>query len=253
LLAGTAVLFKETGIVVPLLLFLSRPPGDGESRWKALAPAVVAAAVFSVSLTFTAVASSYWPSGPGLQAASRLWPPFALELAVPWFVPAGVPGVARDLLGLVLAVPAAAAFVRFGSGRASWRRGVAMAGVAILPVLHVLPNDGGQWYLLLPSLGIALAWGALAEDARLWRGVLVVVAVSTLFGLYEAVAWQRAAVRVDATIEGVRAAQMEAPPRQDLRDWPHRGPSFCCGVPYQVLDDPGRGWSGITESAPEAP
>ncbi len=258
LLAVAAVLFKETGVAVVAYLALGalgvRPcagsdPGAPGASWGWLLPAAGAVGAFAVCFALTNVAESYRPGPAAWQAASSLWAPFAVELAVPWFVPVGVPAVTRDVVGIALAVPTAAAFVYLGAGRPGWQRGTAMAGSALLPVLHVLPNDGGQWYLLLPSLGIALAWADLAEEPRLRNAVIGVVALTAVAGTYEAVAWQRAAVRVEAALP----AQIEQPTREDPRTWPHRGPSFCCGVPYQVQEDPPPGWGPITEPAPADP
>jgi hypothetical protein len=38
-------------------------------------------------------------------------------------------------------------------------RGLILTSLALLPILHVIHNAGGQWYLLLPSLGVAYCWG----------------------------------------------------------------------------------------------
>lgn len=248
-LTAAAVLFKETGIVLVLLLVFARPRGESRTWWALPGPAVAGGAVFLGSLALANVDGSYWPTGATLGRAGRLWAPFVVELAVPWFVPLGVPSVPRDLIGIALAVPVCAGFVYFGLGREQWHRGVAMAAVALLPVMHVLPNDGGQWYLLLPSLGVALAWADLASVPALRRAVVAVVAITAVAATYEAVAWQRAAVRLEASI----AAQIDEPTREDPRLWPHRGPSFCCGVPYQVQEDPPRGWGPISEPVPGAP
>lgn len=244
-LAGVGILFKETGIAILPMLAVVR------FDRRLLAPLAAVGLAFGLTWWRAIPEPGYVPDLETLSAASRSWAPFALELVVPWFVPVGVPGVTRDLAGLVAAVPVAAVLVLLGWTRPEWRRGMLLAGLALLPVLHVLPNDGGQWYLLLPSLGVALALGAVAEvDGRSWRiGVLVVV-IAGILACWEASAWRRAAERVDATIEEVRAGRVEAPRRQDPRDWPHRGPSFCCGLPYQVLEDPGRGWGEIVEEGP---
>jgi len=252
-LTVAAILFKETGIVLVPLLLLSAPRGERALRGWLAGPALAGAATFAACLALAGVADSYWPSGPALGAASRWWAPFAVELAVPWFVPVGVPSVTRDLVGIALAAPVAAAFAYLGAGRPLWQRGVVIAAVASIPVLHVLPNDGAQWYLLLPSLGIALAWADLATEPRLRRAIAGIIAITAVSAGYEAIAWQRAGVRAEGIVEQVRAGEVDAPPRQDPRVWPHRGPSFCCGVPYQVLEQPPPGWSGITESAPASP
>jgi hypothetical protein len=138
--------------------------------------------------------------------------------------------------------------VLLGQGLPEWRRGLGFAGLALLPVLHVLPNDGGQWYLLLPSVGAALAWGAIADAEPRWRRwVVLLVAITALASLGESFAWRRASLDVDRTVDLVRDGLWQEPTRQDPRNWPHRGPSFCCGVPYQVLEAPEPGWGPITE------
>ena len=91
-----------------------------------------------------------------------LLPAFFVELIAPFFRPIGVGAGLRDLVGLLLALPVPGLFIFFGRRspeQRSWRLGLVLSGLALLPVFHVLPNDGGQWYLLLPSLGAALAWG----------------------------------------------------------------------------------------------
>ena len=241
-LAGAGVLFKETGLVVLPMLAVLRLDR------RLLAPAATVGVAFGLTWWRAIPEPGYVPDLDALSAASRVWAPFAVEVAVPWFVPVGVPGVLRDLAGLALAVPVAAALVLLGWPRREWRRGMALAGLALLPVLHVLPNDGGQWYLLLPSVGAALALGAVAGAGVGGRRLATAVVVVTLaLAAWEADAWRRAAVRVDQRVEEVRAGDAEPPRSQDPRDWPHRGPSFCCGVPYQVLEGVERGWGPIFE------
>ncbi len=241
-LATAAVLFKETGVVVAPLLLLSCP-----DRLRVAPAAVVAGLAFAAAVLLAGgVAGAYWPGPSTWGPASRLWAPSAVELAAPFFVPAGVPAVPRDLVGIAVAAPVAGAFVYFGAGRKRWQQGVAVAVVALLPVLHVLPNDGGQWYLLLPTLGIALAWGDLLDDAPVAAACLI--AACAIATGWEGGAWKKAGAQVEQILD----AGVEPPP-QDVRDWPHRGPSFCCGVPYQVRADVPRGWGPITEPAPPPP
>ena len=247
-LAGTGILFKETGVVVlPMLVIL-------RADRRLLAPAATVGLAFALSWWRAIPEPGYLPDLAAWSAASQLWAPFALELTVPWFMPVGVPEVTRDLVGLVAAVPVAATLVLLGWPQPEWRRGVALAAVALPPVLHVLPNDGGQWYLLLPSLGAALALGAVAgAERRSWRLAMAIVGITAALACWEAMAWRTAAARVQGTIEAVIAGTEEAPRRQDPRNWPHRGPSFCCGVPYQVLEDPDRGWGPIVEPTRASP
>ena len=232
LLAATAVLFKETGVaLVPMLALLALH--DRRGGRALLAAALGGGGALLTTFALTRVADSYLP-WHGLGLAARWLPPYALELVAPGFVPVGVPEVTRDLVGLLGSVLVVGWFVQLGAVDRTWRLGLGLAAVALLPVAHVLSNDGGQWYLLLPSVGAALAWGALAERTA---GVRVLVAVMALLACVESVAWRQASLQVDAQIEAHRTDRV-APPRQDPRDWPHRGPSFCCGLPYQLYDDP---------------
>jgi hypothetical protein len=235
LFVAAAVLFKETGVAwLPILTLVAWTGG----RARAAAPAVALGGVaFAVSATLAGVDASYMP-GPGWGAVAARWAaPTFLEVFVPTFVPIGVPIVLRDAIGLAVAVAGATALVQLGGRRPDVRLGAGIAVLGLLPVLHVLPNDGGQWYLLLPSIGAALAWGAFAEDRRGLVLALVVLAAGLALG--ESVAWRRAAVDVAAVIEEQRTADPRTPPpRQDPRTWPHRGPSFCCGLPYQLYEEP---------------
>ncbi len=232
LLAAVAVLFKETGVaLVPMLALLTLV--DRRGVRPLIAAGLGAGLALAGTLFITRVADSYLP-WQGVEVALRWLPPYALELVAPGFVPIGVPAVTRDVVGMVGSVVVVAWFLQLGALDSRWRLGLGLAVLALLPVAHVLPNDGGQWYLLLPSVGAALAWGAMAERTP---GVRVLVVVMALLACVEAVAWRTASVRVDAQIEAQRIDRVE-PPRQDPRDWPHRGPSFCCGLPYQLYDDP---------------
>ena len=51
-------------------------------------------------------------------------------------------------------------------------------------------------------------------------------------------------MEVERIIDEARQVEQEhgleavsIPPRQDPRNWPHLGPSFCCGLPYQLLEE----------------
>ncbi len=235
LAAVVAILFKETGVaLLPMLALVAW--ADGHPR-KAVPSIVLGGAAFALSLNLAGVDAAYWPGRTWWAMASRWAPPTALEVLVPTFVPVGVPEVLRDTVGLGAAVLVAALLLQLGSSRRDLRLGSALVGLALLPVLHVLPNDGGQWYLLLPSVGAALIWGGMATERP--KAVLALVGILALLAGGEAVAWRRAAVDVAATIEGQRSADPRiAPPHQDPRTWPHRGPSFCCGLPHQLYDEP---------------
>jgi len=249
LASGLAVLCKETGVVVVPILFLMAWRTDRERphRWR---PPLVASMstlpLFAVSVLRSEVASSYWPAVSSLQAGLSVLPAFAVELFVPLFRPLGLGHGWRDLAGLLLALPALALFVVVGGSvkeRSLWVLGLALAGLSLLPVIHVLPNDGGQWYLLLPSLGAALSWGLVLSEQRLpGRLVLGFLAVLALYSAWETSCWVQASVRVDEMIHQARSLReetgevMQLPP-QDPREWPHMGPSLCCGIPFQVLEE----------------
>ncbi len=243
-LGAAAVLFKETGVVVlPILLLLRRDP-------RLILPAATVLAAFALSWAASIPEPGYRPTFAALSAASSLVVPFTVELFVPWFDPIGVPGVQRDLLGIGAAVPVFAAFLLLGRDLPDWRVGVTIGVLGLAPVLHVIGNDGGQWYLLLGSVGAALAWGALAEALPGKRGTAVAIAllgVCLVAATWEATRWRAASIEVDRIVEDVRCGRAEPPPRQDPRAWPHRGPSFCCGVPYQVLEARPAGWGPIFE------
>ena len=185
-LAAAAVLFKETGVAVLPMLALTR------ADRRLAGPAVGVGLAFGLTLLRAMPEPGYAPSADAIGAAAPLLPPFLVELVAPWFVPIGVPSVARDLVGIALAVPVMAAFVLVGAGSQAWHRGVALALVALLPVLHVLPNDGGAWYLLLPSVGLAMAWAEIAQEARWRRGLIAMVALTAILATTEAFAWRAA-------------------------------------------------------------
>lgn len=238
-LAGLALVlavgFKETAVAaVPMIAVLAWAGG----RLRASAPTLaLGLAAFALAWRRSAVDVGYLPSGDSLWTALRWAPPSLLEVVAPFFVPLGAPGVTRDVFGAAVAVLVVLALLRIAGHRSEVRLGLALAASGMLPVLHVLPNDGGQWYLLLPSVGAALVWGAAAEERRS-LAVAVLVLASAL-ALAESFAWREAAHRVDAAIEAQRSADPRvAPGPQDPRDWPHRGPSFCCGLPHQLYDDP---------------
>ena len=46
--------------------------------------------------------------------------------------------------------------------------------------------------------------------------------------------WTWRAIEAGANDLGLDA--VEAPAPQRAMDWPHRGPSFCCGLPYQLFE-----------------
>jgi len=261
LAACAAVLFKETGVVVvPLLVAVAMADGEGLRRHRGRL-ALVACAVlplFAVSASMAEVAPSYWPSLSSFDVGTGwLLPAFALELIAPLFRPIGLGYAVGDLLGALAALALAAVFVNGARGcvrRNTWLLGIAMAAVSLLPVVHVLANDGGQWYLLLPSLGISLSWGALVGEPlphggfprrRQW---FALIAAFSLFSCWQSLQWRAASQEVEAVVSEARSLSAESgsgavqqPPAQDPRQWPHMGPSFCCGLPYQVLEElPGR-------------
>jgi len=233
-LGAVAVLFKETGAVIGPMALLVAWMG-GRSLRGPVAICVGAGLALTASLWMAVPGAGYLASAGALDIALSWLPPYAIEVLVPTFVPIGVPSVTRDLLGIVVALPVVALFIQIGRSDRTWLLGVGLAVLALLPVAHVLPNDGGQWYLLLPSVGGALAWGAFAVDQR--RATIALTVLFAAFALYEAAAWGAASSRVEATLELVLPSGPEAaPPKQDPRTWPHRGPSFCCGLPYQLFE-----------------
>ncbi len=256
LCAGVAVLCKETGVVVlPMLLAVAMADADGRrlaTRRLALLAGTVLP-LFALSVSLARVDSSYWPASSTLSAGSlALLPLYFVELLAPFFRPIGVGAGLRDLLGLFLALPVVGLFCYLGQrseGSRSWQLGLVLVALALLPVFHVLPNDGGQWYLLLPSLGAVLAWGGLAEQGlprrRLWLALLLLFAA---FAVWESSQWRKASFEVDEVVAKARLVAAEhgreavvEPSEQEPRNWPHMGPSFCCGLPYQVLEElPGR-------------
>ena len=235
LAAAAAILFKETGVaLLPMLGLLAWQDGRARRAGPAL---LLGGAAFALSLHLSGVDAGYLPGAQWGSMVLRWGPPSALEVVAPFFVPVGVPTVGRDVVGIAIAVAAAAALLQCGGPRPRARVGLALAALAMLPVLHVLPNDGGQWYLLLPSVGAALAWGVVAE--RQPRLLLAVIVLAAALAGWESLAWRQAAFAVHETVEAQRGAEPRvAPPTQDPRTWPHRGPSFCCGLPYQLYDEP---------------
>jgi hypothetical protein len=263
LAAAAAVLCKETGVVVlPMLALLAVAGGELPRnylrRLLGVACAVIPLFVLSASIASKGVEGvgqldpSYWPSA-FQPTALLLLPAFAVELVAPLFRPIGIGHGWRDLVGCLLAVPVLTVFVVVGRSsprRNTWLLGLGLAALALIPVLHVLRNDGGQWYLLLATLGTSLSWGALARDGlprrRFW---LALVLLFALFCAWESSRWRVASEKVDAMVTAALRTQaelgrdaVEHPPPQDPRSWPHMGPSFCCKeLPFQVLEgSPGR-------------
>ncbi len=261
--AVLAVLCKETALITPVFFALlwgfedlgdsvDLRDGAGRARLRSLVLTTLCVAFAGfLSVAHSEVASSYWPSPKAWATAFPQLPLWGLELWLPWFRPLGVGEFslgASDTLGAIAALSVAcAAFLRPGSReqRRAIRCAVALVAASLLPVLHVLPNDGGQWYLLLPSLFVALAWGLYVDGGGRRRGILVlVVAVCALVTFQESLRWRSAAVEVERIIDEARQVEQEhgleavsIPPRQDPRNWPHLGPSFCCGLPYQLLEE----------------
>ncbi len=249
LAGGLAVLCKETGlVVVPMLALMAwRREEDSPIRWQIpLVTGAVVLPMFLLSTLRSEVATSYWPSVPSLGAGLVVLPSFAVELIAPLFRPIGLGHGWQDAAGLLLALPLLVSFVIVGwrsTSRATWLLGLGLSALALLPVLHVLPNDGGQWYLLLPSLGIGLSWSIVLSDRRVSGALAIgVIALFALYCSWESSRWAQASEQVDEIIRQARevrsAAQAPANlPVQDPRDWPHMGPSLCCGIPFQVLED----------------
>jgi hypothetical protein len=237
-LAVAAVLTKETAVVLPLVMAALPTPASKPraAAWGMLVGGTGAA--FAVTLGLQNVDPGYLPSAQAWGRAAMYWPLFALETAVPTFRPIGVPR-RIDLAGLVVAGAVFAAVGLRARRRSSFRRGLLAAGIAALPVLHVLPNDGGQWYLLLPTVAMATCWADVSEEfGGPARSVLIAGLLAV--GLMWSGQWAEASQRVDARIQ---EGPGDAPPRQDPRRWPHLGPSFCCGLPYQIFADPRAGLS----------
>ncbi|HCP47538.1 MAG TPA: hypothetical protein DIU15_15965, partial [Deltaproteobacteria bacterium] len=242
---AAAVLFKETAVVVPLLLFLaSRWPSGVETATRSqgralcLSGATVAIA-FAVTISIAEVSPGYWPGTENvLTGLAMLAVPYLLEVLVPWFRPLAVPWSLPDLVGMVFAVPVASVFVwaAWRSRDETMRLGLVFCVLGMAPVIHVLGNDGGQWYLLLPSLGASLVWGSWAKT-RTKQGIAVVLVTATLgCTVVEASRWRGAADQIGQIISEAQvvaqelgADALEQPPAQDPRSWPHVGPSFCCG------------------------
>lgn len=235
-----AILCKETGVaLLPMLLLCRRPGGVVK-----LAPAFVGGAVAAgLSLLKAEPAAGYLPTVEGVVAGLPALLTHSWETIVPWFNPVGLRELPRDQLGAALALPMLAVAGLLGLRRPEGRRGLGLMLLALLPVIHVLPNDGGQWYLLLPSLGAAWLWASVVPEGRWLPLVLAALLLTLCCALWEGRAWSRAAARVHVLI----AAGVD-PGVQDPVRWPHRGPSFCCGLPYEVVNDLPRGWGGVDES-----
>jgi len=216
-LAAGAVLCKETAVVLPVLAWIA-----GARRREVGAMAVAAGLLFVTAWIQADVADSYRPGTGGLAIAALWGPVYGLEVLAPLFHPLALWGPS-----FALGVLAAGLLVRYRPP--SWRPAL-FVGAALLPVAHVLPNDGGQWYLLLPSLGAAWWWGSVGRP----RLLLPVLAVASLV---TALQWREASQAVDAVLRSAESPA-DAPPAQDPRDWPHHGPSFCCGLPFQVFEPP---------------
>lgn len=247
-----AVLFKETAVVLPLFLFAaSRWPLGEEASARAQGRALWLSAgsvgiAFALSLRLADVAPGYWPAVDNVAVGlGMLAVPYLLEVLVPWFRPLAVPWSLPDLLGIVAAVPVASMLLwsAWRSRDEGMRLGLLFSVLGIAPVVHVLGNDGGQWYLLLPSVGASLAWGAWATSPkRLAVGGLLVV-LSMGCTLVEATRWRDASDQIGRIVSEAQTVAgelgrdvLEQPPAQDPRSWPHVGPSFCCGFPYQILE-----------------
>ncbi len=241
LFAAAAILCKETGAALPLLLVVVAAVTAPPRGWRSAGLASVAvAAAMAWTLKVATVHPDYLPTPAHVGRALPALPLYALELAVPWFQPAGLFELSRDIIGASLALVILGGMFAAGRNSVGFALGWALAALALLPVVHVLPNDGGQWYLLLPSLGVALAWGAVAQ-ARPGRWVQVFIGFCAAVTLAESMAWRAAALEIDRVISAAAelpAEEREPPQRQRPADWPHRGPSFCCGLPYQLFEPP---------------
>ncbi len=248
LFAGVAILFKETGIgligMLGLIAWLEKPEAAKKSL---LFAGLMAGTLFALSIQMSELPPGYLPSLAGLTGASFWLPFFIIELITPWFQPVGVLSGGPDLILFAGAAGIAFIFVRTGHKKTNWLLGVGLGLVSLLPVAHVLQNGGGQWYLFLPSLGFALAWGVIAEafPFRIWPVlILSFAAVSTA----ESMAWRKASIQIDQIIEAAKPRaidkgpeNLKPPPAQNPAEWPHRGPSFCCGFPWQIFQFSGDG------------
>ncbi|MBJ95633.1 MAG: hypothetical protein CMP23_14315 [Rickettsiales bacterium] len=266
LLAGIAVLFKETGIaVLPMLLWSAwLSPRSVNQRWlAALLAALLLAPLFALTVMRAEVAASYWPSLDGLLAGLLWLPLYIVQLFAPLYQPLGALSRPGDQLGLLVAVAFVLPFLLLGWRVIArlWALGLGLTFLAVLPVLHVLPNDGGQWYLLLPSVGASYCWAAVMEQrlgrapghvVGMRRTYLLVGLLLLLFAfhsLWQSCRWQEASVRVDRMIEAARVERQAGglamgPMPQDPSSWPHLGPSLCCGFPYQLFEPVPPRWPG---------
>ena len=190
---------------------------------------------------------SYLPTPSSLQITGPWIPFYGLELVVPWFQPLGVPILLWDKILFGLAIPIGIYFLYQGwkqTKESPFFMGIGITTLSIIPTIHVLHNAGGQWYLLLPSFGIALSWGAIYQNRKfLW----CFIAIGTIITFVETLAWRKASIQIDTMIE-VYAQSIQdngwdsvtPPTKQNPTDWPHRGPSFCCGLPYQLFVEPNK-------------
>ncbi|MEE2829657.1 MAG: hypothetical protein VX498_10765 [Myxococcota bacterium] len=239
LAAGAALLFKETGLaLLPVLVLLHGP------KRELLPAALLSSTVFLLSFSLADPAPGYLPTVAGLLAGLLAGLALFWETLVPWFHPVGMLHLPRDQAGALLALVPLGTALLIGFRTAEGRRALGFLALALLPVLHVLPNDGGQWYLLLPSLGAAWLWGRILDSSHALKWAWIGLLLTGMAAVWEARAWDRAADRVAEII-----AVGEDPGPQRPLDWPHRGPSFCCGLPYQVINEAPRGWGPIDETA----
>ena len=226
-----AVLFKETAVALPAVLTLLCDSRRSRGAWIALW--LGALVPFAVSVGIQSVDPAYLPGIAAWLRAAPYWPLFALEALVPTFRPLGALR-GSDLVGLGVALGIGAWLWRAGLVDASSRRPLLAAAVAVAPVLHVLPNDGGQWYLLLPTLALAPLWArAVGASPRLGSAA---IAGFLAVGIVWSTQWADASRGVDARIRA--ASGPSDVPREDVLDWAHLGPSLCCGLPYQLFADP---------------
>ena len=226
-----AILCKETAVVLPVVLWLL----DGRRVHRGLGAVTVATlGAFGASWLMQEVDAGYLPTPGSWATAVRYLPLFALEAMVPLFRPIAVLRP-LDALGAIVAAAVAVGLLR---RRPSPVWPIA-AGVAFLPVVHVLPNDGGQWYLLLPTILLAAAWADLHADG-LPKGARCLPLVFLVVGVVWSGQWAAAAREVDARVEAAGAVPVEQRehPEEDPLQWPHAGPSLCCGYPYQLYADP---------------